>query len=480
MLWQAGRMRNASDRSDQRFRDYLARLSQAVGHEDRREPLRAYLTALCLPGERKSIEPMAARIDPRHVRARHQSMHHFVANAPWEDAPVLKVARDWVLEQMERHGAVAAWVLDDTGLPKKGTHSVGVARQYCGALGKPDNCQVAVSLTLANEAVSVPAAYRLFLPESWASDRKRRRAAGVPAEIGALRKWEIAAQQLAALQAEGLPPAPLLADAGYGVITAFRDRVTAMGIPYVLAVPGLTSVWRPGEQPLPPKRWRGNGRPPVRWRRSKGHRPVAVRALALELPRSAWRTVTWRQGTRGAMRSRFALLRVRPAHQDERLHEPRALESLLIEWPRGEVAPTEFWLSTLPAGTPLSQAVRLAKLRWRIERDYEELKGEFGLDHFEGRGWRGFHHHGTLCIAAYAFLAAERARLSPPEPLSFLRAPRVPRGFRPRGTPGATRATRGRFHRDTPQDTIPGAAPAPRLRLVRPRGPCRGISFMTQ
>ena len=158
-------MANTRDPSERRFRDYLDRLGRAVGHQDRREPLQAYVTGLCLPGERKSVEPMAARVDPRRVRARHQSMHHFVANAPWEDAPVLMMARDWVLEQMERHGAVAAWVVDDTGIPKKGRHSVGVARQYCGALGKQDNCQVAVSVTLANEAVSVPAGYRLYLPE---------------------------------------------------------------------------------------------------------------------------------------------------------------------------------------------------------------------------------------------------------------------------------------------------------------------------
>ncbi len=461
-------MATTRDRSERRFREYLDRLARAVRHEDRREPLRAYLTGLCLPGERKSVEPMAARVDPRRVRARHQSMHHFVANAPWDDGAVLKVARDCVLEQMERHGAVAAWVVDDTGIPKKGTHSVGVARQYCGALGKPDNCQVAVSVSLANEAVSVPAAYGLYLPESWAGERNRRRAAGVPDGVAFHTKWEIALAQIAELQQDGVQPAPVVGDAGYGVVTAFRDRLTAMGIPYVVGVTGETTVWRPGAGPLRPRRYGGRGRPPSRMRRTSRHRPVAINALARQLPASSWRTVSWRQGTRGTMHSRFARLRVRPAHCDENLHRSRAVEWLLIEWPRGEPESTKSWLSTMPPRTRFSQLVRLAKVRWRIERDYQELKSQFGLDHFEGRGWRGFHHHGTLCIAAYAYLAAERARLSPPAPLSFLRPTRLPRGFKPRGSPGQAGASRRRLHRDSAQDALPRHPAAPALRLVRP------------
>ena len=422
---------------DRRFQAYLERLSRALGHRDRREPLRAYLTGLCLPGARKSIEPMAARVDPRHVRARHQSMHHFVAHAPWDDTAVLRVARDWVLEPMERHGPVAAWIVDDTGIPKKGRHSVGVARQYCGALGKQENCQVAVTLSLANEAVSLPVAYRLYLPEGWADARRRRRAAGVPEDVVFQPKWEIALEAITALHREGLPPAPAVADAGYGVVTEFRDALTRQGIPYVVGVSGETSVWPPGLEPLGPRRWSGRGRPPTRLRRTRRARPVPLTTLAEQLAPKAWRTVMWRQGTRGSLRSRFAWLRVRPAHRDEHRHQPRPVEWLLIEWPKGAPEPTKFWLSTLPADTAVAQLVRLAKLRWRIERDYQELKDEFGLDHFEGRSWRGFHHHGSLCIAAYAFLAAERARLSPPEPLSFLRPARLPRGFTPRGAPSA-------------------------------------------
>ena len=430
-------MPNATTARAQRFAAYVERLATALGHRDRHEPLRAYVTGLCLPGDRKSIEPMAARVDPRHVRARHQSMHHFVAAAPWDAAAVLRVAREWVLGPMARHGRVAAWIVDDTGFPKKGRHSVGVARQYCGVLGKQDNCQVAVSVSVANEAVSLPVAYQLYLPESWVGDRRRRRAVGVPTPITFQAKWQIALTQIQTVQAEGVPPAPVVADAGYGDTTAFREALTAMGLAYAVGVKKETTAWPPGQAPRPPKRWMGRGRPSTRVQRTATHTPRSLAQLAGALPKTAWRTVTWREGTRGTMRSRFARLRVRPAHRDEQRAAPRPEEWLLIEWPRGEVAPTKYWLSTLPATTPVAPLVRLAKLRWRIERDYQELKDELGLDHFEGRGWRGFHHHGALCIAAYAYLAAERARVSPPAPLAFLRPARLPKGFTPRGTPGA-------------------------------------------
>ena len=218
-------MPNLASARARRFRAYVERLTTALGHQDRHGPLRDYVTGLCLPGERKSIEPMAARVDPRHVRARHQSMHHFIANAAWDDAAVLRVARQTVLAALARQGPVAAWVVDDTGIPKKGRHSVGVARQYCGVLGKQDNCQVAVSVSVAHERASVPVAYRLYLPEAWAQDRRRRRAAGVPDPIAFRPKWQIALEQITQLTAEGVPAAPVVADAGYGVVTAFRDTL---------------------------------------------------------------------------------------------------------------------------------------------------------------------------------------------------------------------------------------------------------------
>jgi SRSO17 transposase len=422
----------------QRFHAYVERLTTALGHQDRHGPFRDYVTGLCLPGERKSIEPMAARVDPRHVRARHQSMHHFIANAAWDDAAVLRVARETVLAALERHGPVAAWVVDDTGIPKKGRHSVGVARQYCGVLGKQDNCQVAVSVSVAHERASVPVAYRLYLPEAWAQDRRRRRAVGVPNTVAFRAKWRIALEQLAQLTAEGVPAAPVVADAGYGVVTAFREALTTQGIPYIVGISTETTVWAPGRAPLPPRKYGGRGRPPTLVRRTPRHRPLSVQAVAQQLPAGAWRTVTWRQGTRGAMRSRFAAVRVRPAHRDEGRSTPRPEEWLLIEWPRIEAAPIKYWLSTLPSTATCTELVPLAMLRWRIERDYQELKDELGLDHFEGRGWRGFHHHASLCIAAYAFLAAERLAHFPPEPLAFLRPARLPKGFTPRGAPRAS------------------------------------------
>jgi len=409
-------MANRVEISEQNFMAYLERLTAAVGHADRHEPLRVYLQGLLLPGERKSVEPMAARIDPRNVRSRHQSMHHFVATSPWDAQEIIRAARDYALEEFEHHGGVEAWVLDDTSYPKKGTHSVGVGRQYCGILGKQDNCQVAVTVSLANELMSVPAAYRLYLPQDWADDRARRKVAGVPEDVVFQTKTEIALAQIEQLLADGVPKAPIVMDAFYGRATELRDEIARRGMQYVAALREDTTVYLPGR---------------------KAHDPIAVREVARTLPKSAWRSVWWRHGTKGDMRSRFALMRVRVAKRELGRPGERPLDWLLIEWPTSEREPVKYWLSNLPAGTRITKLVNLAQMRWRIERDYEELKGELGLDHYEGRGWLGFHHHGALCIAAYAFLAAERARLSPPDPLAFLRPAPLPEGFRPRGSPRA-------------------------------------------
>ncbi|MGI0068149.1 MAG: IS701 family transposase, partial [Thermoplasmata archaeon] len=229
-------MGTPADVEERRFEGYLEQLNHAVGHEDRHDPLRAYLVGLCLPGERKSIEPLAARVDPQHVSARHQSLHHFVALAPWEDRALLRIAARAVLDQMDRHGGVMAWSVDDTGIPKKGTHSVGVARQYCGNLGKQDNCQVAVSISLVNDAVSVPVAFRLYLPEEWATDRGRRKETGIPREIRFKTKWQLALDQIDTLRSEGVPEAPVVADAGYGTAVEFRQGLTERGLPYVVGI----------------------------------------------------------------------------------------------------------------------------------------------------------------------------------------------------------------------------------------------------
>lgn len=421
--------------TEERFVDYVAQLGEVIGHADRREPLRAYMAGLLLPGERKSVEPMAAKVDPRNVESRHQSMHHFVADAPWDARDVVRVARDWALEQFDRHGPIDAWIIDDTGIPKKGKHSVGVARQYCGVLGKQDNCQVAVSISVANDVLSVPVAYRLYLPEVWAKDKARRRAARVPDDVVFQTKWQIALDEIDRLLADGVTRAPVVMDAGYGTTTELRDELVARDLVYVAGVQGEVTVWPEGKGPVAPKRYRGHGRPPTLLRRTPDVKPLSIIDLARELPKSAWRSIRWRSGTKGDMRSRFARVRVRAAHRDNWRKVPRPEEWLLIEWPTGENAPTKYWLSNVSPTATMTDLVHLAKIRWRVERDYQELKDEIGIDHYEGRGWIGFHHHGALCIAAYAFLVAERARLSPPAPLAFLQAAPLPKGFSPRGSP---------------------------------------------
>jgi SRSO17 transposase len=426
-----------------RFAAYVERLAGVLGHADRAAPLKAYCTGLILPGERKSIEPIAARVEPGRVQAAHQSLHHFVAKADWSDEALLAVVRAEVLPGIERHGPIRAWIIDDTSFPKKGQHSVGVARQYCGQRGKQDNCQIAVTLSVANAHASLPVAYRLYLPEVWAKDPERRVKAGVPDEVVFQTKPEIALDHIRSALAAGVAHGVVLADAGYGVDTAFRTALTALGLLYILGIQSSTSLWPPGSAPLPPKSWSGRGRPPTRVRRNPDHRPLSALDLAKQLPAQSWQDVTWREGTNAPLTSRFAAVRVRPAHRDHLRHEPRPEEWFLIEWPEGEREPTKYWLSCLPPDTALTELVDGAKLRWRIERDYQELKQEIGLGHYEGRGWRGFHHHAVLCIAAYGFLVCERGRIPPSgAETAIFSASRLPDSYRPRGTPHQTGAPR--------------------------------------
>ena len=426
---------------EKRFAAYTDGLAKAAGHADRNAPLKAYCTGLLLPGERKSVEPMAARLAPDNVRRTHQSLHHLVADAPWSDEAVIESVLGQVLAAMKQDGPLVAWIVDDTGFPKKGTHSVGVARQYCGQVGKQDNCQVAVSLSVASDHASVPIAWRLYLPEDWVKDDQRRKAAGVPHGIVFQTKPVIALAQIRQAVEREVPAAPVLADAAYGNDSQFREGLTGLHLLYAVGVHETMTVWPPGETPQPKPRRPGTGRPPKRLHRNAAHRPVAVKQLAPALPASAWKTVTWREGTRHKLQSRFAAVRVRPAHRDHLPSEPYAEEWLLMEWPNGEPKPTKYWLSTLPPQTRLTALVRLAKHRWIIERDYEELKQELGLGHYEGRSWRGFHHHATLCIAAYGFLVIERTRFSPSACAGQveLRAAKIPPHFQPRGSPDARR-----------------------------------------
>lgn len=425
----------ASESSESRFTAYVEALVGVIGHADRAAPLRDYCRGLLMPGERKSVEPLAGVTAPGRVAAQHQSLLHFVGNAPWSDADVLARVRALVLPAIERQGPIAAWIIDDTGFPKKGRHSVGVARQYCGQLGKQDNCQVAVTLSVANHAASLPVAYRLYVPEEWARDRARRRQAGVPKAIRFRTKPRLALEQLRDACAAGVPRGVVLTDAGYGSDTRLRTEMGVLGLTYVAGIQPNTSVWAEGSAPLPAKTWSGQGRPPTQRRRDATHRPISVKALACGLPPDAWQTVTWREGTADRLASRFARLRVRAAHRDSKLAESRPEEWLLIEWPLGERAPTKYWLATVPAGIAFERLVDLAKLRWRIERDYQELKQELGLGHYEGRGWRGFHHHATLCIAAYGFLISERETIPPsgPRAAALFAPPALPDGYRSRG-----------------------------------------------
>ena len=421
-----------------RFAAYIEGLADAAGHADRHTPLKNYCSGLLLPGERKSVEPMAARLAPDNVRRTHQSLHHLVADAPWDDEEMLAEVRRQVLPTMEKHGPVVAWIVDDTGFPKQGKQSVGVARQYCGQVGKQDNCQVAVSLSVSTWNASLPIAWRLYLPEVWCQDSARCQQAGVPEEIEFQTKPEIALQQIRKAVKQKIAAGVVLADAGYGNSTPFRTSLTQLGLSYVVGIESSTTVWEPGQQPLPaPPPKPGRGAPPKRLQRNADHQPVSVKQLALALPSLAWKDVAWRPGSQETLRSRFAAVRVRPAHRDEKRTVPRPEEWLLIEWPRKELEPAKYWLSTLHNKTSLKSLVKIAKHRWIIERDYEELKQELGLGHYEGRNWRGFHHHATLCIAAYGFLISERNRFPPSVRAGHvgLSAPEPPTDFRPRGSP---------------------------------------------
>ena len=420
--------RQASEESEARFGAYVDGLTSVIGHADRAGPLKAYCTGLLAAEGRKSAEPLAATTAPASVSVQHQKLLHFVANGPWSDERVLAKVQEMVLPSIKRREPIQAWIIDDTSFPKQGKHSVGVHHQYCGQLGKQANCQVAVTLSIANHHASLPIAYRLYLPEVWAEDAERRKKARVPEEVTFKTKPEIALDQIRAACAAGVARGVVLMDAGYGVNSDLRNGVSTLGLSYVagiiptIMVQAVTDAGEPGER-------------------------VSAKALALSLAREAWRTVTWREGTNARLCSRFARVQVRTS--PIRRAKDRGEETLLIEWPEGENEPTKYWLSTLPKRTSLRCLVDFAKLRWRIERDYQDLKQEIGLGHYEGRGWTGFHHHGTLCIAAYGFLVSERETIPPSGPACTWRGaqPALPDGYRPRGAPDPARAPRAQLDR---------------------------------
>lgn len=317
-----------------------------------------------------------------------------------------------------------------------------MSHQYCGQLGKQANFQVTVTLSVANDAASLPIAHQLYLPESWAADPQRREQVGVPKDIRFKTKLELALEQVRYAVARKIPRGVVLADAAYGNAVEFREGVTKLGLSYAVAVQLTTRVWRPGESPLKPKRRTSSiGRPPSAFRQTAKHHPISVRELAQELPATQYRTVTWREGTNTPLTSRFAAVRVRVSHG----HHPKSTmppeEWLVIEWPSDKEDPIKFWLSTLPANTPLKKLVASIMGRWRIERDYQELKSELGLGHYEGRSWLGFHHHAALCITAYGFLLLQQGAFSPSEIGRRLPQPSIPDDFKPRGSSNSTNAS---------------------------------------
>jgi len=382
-----------------RLEQFLADLLEPLGRSERRHWSSVYVRGLLLDGERKSIEPMATRLPEGNV----QAMQQLIGQSPWPWAPVWeRLARRMTAELVPD----PVWVIDDTGFPKQGRHSVGVERQYSGTLGKTANCQVAVSLHQAGPEESTILGWRLYLPESWVRDRARRSEAEIPESVEFRTKWQLALELIDEARAWGLRVGVILADAGYGEVTEFRDGLEARQLPYAVGIPSSLGVWT-----HPPRthklKARGRGRPPTVYHYGD-QRPVSVREVAEKA--RGWKQVRWREGTKGWLESRFYACRVQPSHGFNEGQPPHKEVWLLIEWPHGEKEPTKYFLCDLPDHYTLRRLVRIAKSRWKVEQDYQQLKGELGLDHYEGRSWAGWHHHVTLVMLAHAFLTLERMR----------------------------------------------------------------------
>lgn len=406
---------------DRELTNYVDELLDGMGRVERRTSMQRYVEGLLLDGARKSIEPMAARlvVDPGETQAMRQRLQEAVSCAAWSDDELRK--RVALKAESELPG-VEALILDDTGFPKKGTCSVGVARQYSGTLGRTDNCQVATSLHLAAERGSCCIGMRLYLGKEWIDDMDRRAKVGVPKDVEFRTKWQLGLDMLDAAEQWGVRKHVVLADAGFGEVTEFRRVLVERGRMYVVGIAPELKIWAPGTGPIAPedrvRKGNGKGAPITKYMTGE-QKPVTVAELAASRGVDGLQTLTWREGSRGRQRSRFGAVRVRTSHRHTQGEAPGAEEWLVYAWPVGASKPAKFWLSNLPPKTSIKRLVYLAKLRWRIERDYQEMKEELGLDHFEGRSWRGFHHHASLVAMAHAFLALRRA-LSPPIDLGEL------------------------------------------------------------
>jgi len=381
----------------------LADVVLSMGRKERRQHAEEYIRGLLMDGERKSIEPMADRLPDGDV----QALQQFVSQSPWPTKEVRaslarKVEGEFVVEPY--------WLVDEVSFPKQGKHSVGVARQYCGALGKTANCQVAVTLDLGTEESSTPLNWALYLPEQWINDPVRRKKAGIPEEIIFKTKTELALDLIDEVRAWGLQDRLVLTDSGYGDSYEFRQGLRNRELDYVAQVSGELTAWTEDPHPAEPPMKRGGKIPRKRLYAKELPATRSLCQIAKDLPSSSWKTITWREGTKGPLSSRFARVVVWMATG---LMEGRTMrvpsEELLIEWPGGTNEPRKYWLSSLsPHQTSFRALVRKAKGRFRVDQDYEEMKGEVGLDHFEGRSWQGWHHHVTLVTLAYAFLMLER------------------------------------------------------------------------
>jgi len=383
----------------ERLVGYMGDVASGLGRVEQRRAAGLYARGLIEVGARKSLEPMVARLGDE---ADYEALQHFLADSPW-DAGVLERA---VAERVCAVIEPQAWVLDDTGVVKDGKHSPGVKRQYSGTLGKTGNCQVTVSLHAVGSGGTVPLGFRLYLPEEWCADRERARKAKIPDSAEFQTKPALGGELAVRAAGWEIARAPVLGDQAYGDDSKLRARLDEAGLEYVLSVSASTTVFDAATRFETPPAKPGAGRPPSVPKPDREH--TQVKKLASSLPARAWRTVTYRDRDGEKIRSRFAFVRVIAARPvTEHRLAPRE-EWLIIEWPKGIDGPTDYWLSNLPATTTHERLARLARLRWTIELDYRQLKGELGLDHYEGRSYLGFHHHCALVIAAHGFLTLER------------------------------------------------------------------------